>query len=57
MKCYGTGVPVAGGASMTLVWRDDVYDVQQATAIAPITYTPSSFTAFTFAIDKKRFRT
>ena len=57
MKCYGTGVPVSGSTNnMTLVWKDSTYNVQQATQIAPILYSASSLTGFTFTIDKKRFR-
>ena len=57
MKCYGTGVPVSGSTTnMTLVWKDSTYNVQQATQIAPILYTAPTLTAFTFTIDKKRFR-
>ncbi len=57
MKCHGTGVPVSGNTTnLSMVWKDDIYSVQTATPIAPITYTAASPTAFTFTIDKKRFR-
>lgn len=57
MKCYGTGVPISGSTTnMSLVWKDSTDSVQIATQIAPVTYTVASSTAFTFTIDKKRFR-
>lgn len=56
MKCFGTGVPIAGSSNnMTLVWRDSA-DVQIATQIAPSTYSAPSATSFTLEIQKKRFR-
>lgn len=57
MKCFGTGVPNSlNTTSMSLVWKDSIYNVQQATPIAPLLYTVASPTAFIFTIDKKRFR-
>lgn len=57
MKCLGTGVPISGSTTnMSLVWKDSTDNVQIATQIAPITYLTASNTAFTFAIEKKRFR-
>jgi hypothetical protein len=57
MKCLGTGVPISGSTTnMTLVWRDSTDNVQIATQIAPTSYLTASNIAFTFTIDKKRFR-
>jgi hypothetical protein len=56
MKCLGTGVPSTSATAMSLVWKDDIYNVQSATSISPITYTSASIPTFTFTVDKKRFR-
>lgn len=57
MKCYGTGVPVSGSSTnMSLVWKDNIYNVQTATQIAPILYSTPTSTPFTFTISYKRFR-
>jgi hypothetical protein len=56
LKCFGTGVPSSSSGSLSLSWKDNAIDVQTATAITPIAYNSSSFSAFTLDIDKKRFR-
>jgi hypothetical protein len=57
MKCQGGAVPNGGtNTNMTLNWVDTA-NVQIATQIAPVTYTSSSFSTFTFSIQYKRFRT
>ena len=57
MKCFGTGVPISGiTTNMSLVWRDTPDNVQIATQMAPVSYLTVSNTAFTFTVDKKRFR-
>jgi len=57
MVCKGGAVPNgASTTNMSLSWTDAA-SVQTATQIAPITYTASSFSTFTFTIEYKRFRT